>query len=81
MKHVKCHLNGDMKGHNGSRIRDVKLFNLKYVVFGAYDIDNNLNINRRGYIYTIDKVTNVKFTYFENNLRLTTGEGNGHFYD
>ena len=65
MEHAKGHLKGDMKGCNGSRIRDVKLLHLKDLVFGAHDIDNHLmikkyssyilmiNINRRGYFYTI----------------------------
>ena len=65
MEHAKDHLNTDMKGRNGSRIRDVKLLHLKDLVFGAHDIDNYLmikqdssyilmiNIKQRGYIYTI----------------------------
>ena len=46
MEHSKGLLNGDMKGHNGSRIRDVKLLYLKDLVFGVCDIDNHLMIKQ-----------------------------------
>ena len=39
---AKGHLNGDMKGPNGRRIQDVKLLDLKDLVFGAHDIENDL---------------------------------------
>ena len=50
---VKGHLNGDMKGQNGSRIQDVKLLDLKDLVFGARDIENDLMFKRQGYINSI----------------------------
>ena len=53
MEHAKGHLNGDMKGRNGSRIQDVKLLDLKDLVFGARDIDNDLMFKWQGYINTI----------------------------
>ena len=53
MHPVKGHLNGDMKGQNGSRIQDVKLLDLEYLVFGAHNIDNDLMFKRQGYINTI----------------------------
>ena len=53
MQLAKGHLNGDMKGRNGSIIQDVKLLDLKDLVFGARDIDNDLMFKPQGYIKTI----------------------------
>ena len=53
MQPAEGHLNGDMKDQNGSKIQDVKLLDLKDLVFGARDIDNDLMFKRQGYINTI----------------------------
>ena len=50
---MKGHLNGYMKGRNGSTIQDVKLLDLKDLVFGVCDIDNDLMFKQQGYINTI----------------------------
>ena len=52
MQPAKGHLNGDMKGQNGSIIQDVKLLDLKDLVSRARDIDNDLMFKRQGYINT-----------------------------
>ena len=61
------------------------MLDLKYLVFGARDIDNHLMIKQQGNIYTIirrhrwgDK---CQVHTLWDNLRLITSEGNSHFCD